>query len=499
MKRQLFTALLAIMCTSIMHSSQTLWVSQGQVKYAFDTQQIGTMPFSHAGDSLTIQNKAFAVNDIDSIYVTDDLIEGNTVQVEYQGSKAVAIIAGNIAADLTAAISAATVSIVQNSLSQQEVFYTLSGTSSNGSFYHEGQYKATLTLNGLTLTCSSGPAININDGKRIEINLADGTTSTITDASGGTHKAAFVVEGHSEFKGAGTLILNGNTKHAFKSDEYMELKKSFTGVIKVNKAVGDGININQYLEVKSGSIIVENCEGDGIQIDEKTDTTKLNNGQLIMSGGYISINTPNSEKKGIKIATDANITDGLIEVNIDGTAINAKGNITIGGGKIYAYSASGHGIYAEKEIAVSGGYIVASAATTVGYSLRSGASALSITGGNIAAIGAFVSIPSNVTGAAPVLTYQGSITKNNFTLTDASGNAVMAFEQARNYLSSKRHTLLLTSPAITDGTTYTLNSGATLNSQADNWHGLYIGSDGIGATGTAVATGTAAAPYAAMK
>lgn len=498
MKRQILTSLMALTCLMMLHSQQTLWVAQGHVKYAFDTQQVGQMPFSHGGDTLTIQSKAFAVADIDSIYVTDDLVESNTVTVDYQDSEAWVTIAGNIASALTPTVNAANVSMAQDTTSQLEVFYTLSGTSSNGSFYHSGDYKATLILNGLTLTSTSGPAINIDDGKRIEIQLVDSTTTTLADGAKGTHKAAFVVEGHSEFKGAGTLVLTGNTKHGFKSDEYMELKKSFTGLIRVKNAKGDGVSINQYLEVKSGSIIVEACEGDGIQIDAKTDTTKEFNGQFIMSGGLIQVAQTGDGGKGIKVEADVNISDGVIELTADDNALSSKGNIVIGGGKIYAYSAAAHGISSSLNLTIAGGDITAFAATTVGYSLR-GATNFYITGGNIAAVGALVSTPKTIEGAQPALTYQGTITKTDLALTDASGNAVMAFAQQRNYSSSKKHTLLLSMPTIAAGSAYTLCNGATLDATADNWHGMYTTATGITATGMSLATGTAAAPYSAMQ
>lgn len=501
MKRLLLILALAL-ATCTAWAQQTLWVATGEIKYAFDAQQLGQMPFSNGGTTLTLQGKAFNVSDIDSIYVTSDIIDSNTITVNYDGDHASAIIAGNIATLVTPTLDGAHVTMAQDTTMQQEIFYTLSGTSTDGSFSQSGNYKATLILNGLTLTSTRGAAITIDDGKRIEIQVADGTTNTLTDCAKGKQSACFVVEGHSEFKGGGNLVLTGNTKHGFKSDEYMELKKSFTGTITVKNAVGDGVSVNQYLEVKSGSIIVEQCTGDGIQIDCKKDSTKTNNGQFIMSNGYISVNAIEDEAKGIKVEQDITIDGGQILVTSDDNALHSKTRININGGQIYAYSVAAHGVNAGGDtLAISGGTIVAYAASTVGYGLR-GATHLFIKGGNIAAVGALMSTPKTSTDTVPTqpaLTYTATMPKTNFALCDASGNSIMAFTQARAYSSSKKHTLLLSSPSITQGTGYTLYSGSTLDTSKDNWNGLYTSGDAVTTPGTALATGTAALPYSALQ
>ena len=479
-------------------AQQTLWVAAGQVKYAFNTQELGQMPFGTDGTTLTVQNKAFDVSEIDSIYVTDDLIQGNTVQVTYDGDAAHVIVAGNIATMLTPTVEGAMVSIVQDSTMQEEVFYTLSGSSDNGSFYQEAKYKATFILDGLTLSSNEGPAININDGKRIEIQLVDGTTTTIVDGAGGTHTAAFLVDGHTEFKGAGNLVITGNTKHGFKSDEYLELKKSFTGIIDIKSAKGDGVSVNQYLEVKSGTILVEACEGDGIQVDCKADSTKEKNGQFIMSGGVISVAGTGESGKGIKVEKAVTISDGIIEVVADDNALHSKTNMTITGGKIYAYSISAHGVNAGDSLNIAGGTIVGSAATTVGYGIR-GATNLFITGGTVLSVGALVSTPKTTSEAQPVITYQGKLLKTDYSLTDATGAAVMAFTQSRSYSSSKKYTVLMTSPDLTSGETYTINSGATLDTTVENWHDFYTTGDAVTSAGTAVATGVADVPFGLMQ
>jgi hypothetical protein len=62
-----------------------------------------------------------------------------------------------------------------------EIFYSLSGTSSDGEFYLEGSYKCTVELSGVTLTNPSGPAVNIQNGKRIAVSAKKNKVNTLSD------------------------------------------------------------------------------------------------------------------------------------------------------------------------------------------------------------------------------------------------------------------------------------------------------------------------------
>ena len=501
MKKIFFTAFFAVMAAVMCMAQQTMWVTTGQVRYAFDTQQVDTMRVNAAGDTLTIQNKAFAVSDIDSIHIASGLMEYNSIYVDYAGEKASVTISGNIADRVEAIVDSAHVSVLQDSAKvTEEIFYTLAGESADGSFYQKGDFKATFILNGLSLTSSRGAAFHINDGKRVEIQVSDSTVNTFVDCANGKQDACVYIDGHTELKGAGSLVITGNTKHAIKSDEYLELKKSFLGNLIVKNAVGDGVNVNQYLEVKAGNIIVESCGGDGVQVDKKADTTKEFNGQLIMSGGTIRVLKTGEEGKGVKVEDLVTITDGTIEITSADNALHSKANMNISGGRIYAYSAAGNGVNSAATLTISGGTIVAYGVSTTGYGVR-GATKLYVNGGTVAAMGAMTSTPQTAAANQPALVYKGVITKDTvFTLDDADGNNVMALAVTRAYSSSKQHTLLLTAPALTEGTTYALASGAALDTEKENWHELYTGGDAVAIPGTTtLGTATGTKPYATLK
>ena len=224
------TSFLAAAVLALAAQAQTLNVVVGDVTTQFTADQAGEMIYGDGGSTLTIGGKAFAIGDISRIYTDDATVGENTVSVSYSGSSATVTVSGDCAPYITATVSGAHVSIVQGDVAD-EVTYVLSGSSSDGEFYMEGSYKATVDLNGLTLTNPGGAAINIQDGKRIDVKVEGGTENTLADSSNGDQKACLVIKGHAEFKGKGTLNVYGNTKHAIKTGEYMTVKNFTINVL----------------------------------------------------------------------------------------------------------------------------------------------------------------------------------------------------------------------------------------------------------------------------
>ena len=144
-------ALLTALLLTIAATAQTLNVKVGNVTYQFPASQTGDMTYTD-GTTLTIMGKAFTLSDISSMTVDNTEVTDGAIGVTYNGSTATVTVAGNIAQYVTPTVSGAHVSIAQSSDLAEEITYTLSGTSSDGEFYTSGSYKATIELNGLTLT-----------------------------------------------------------------------------------------------------------------------------------------------------------------------------------------------------------------------------------------------------------------------------------------------------------------------------------------------------------
>lgn len=444
--RRLYLLLLSFVICHLSFSdayAQLLNVNVGNVTYSHNPASTGKMIFNN-GTTLTIEGRVYNISEIDSIVVVDGNVAPYTVNVVYNGSSAKVVVAGNIARYLTVTATDSYVSIIQSEALQKEVNYTLSGSSSNGSFFMDGSFKANFTLNNLSMTNPSGAAIDIEDGKKIDITLVG--TNTLTDGTGGSHNACFYINGHPEFMGAGTLNLKGNTKHALTADEYMIMT---SGTLNVLGAVGDGVHVDQYFKMDGGVVNITST-GDGIDVGFKgvnkgTKDQYENNGCVFLNGGTLTINTTGTATKGLKadstivvngitatITTSGNatydatekdlssaaalktggsftLTSGLLTLTSTGDGgkgLNATGDIIINGGKLiattigdtYTYSASldtkPHGVKTDGKIVYNGGeaYVAASADEGVAFKHDIG---FAINGGTLMGIGGKKSTPKS--------------------------------------------------------------------------------------------------------
>ena len=325
------------------YAQQTMWVHTGHVHWAYNTQSVGTMPYSSA-NMLTVLEKGFTLADVDSVTVASETFADDNVLVKYNNNVADVYVAGNIANHITAQVTGARVAVIQDAEVATEYTYTLQGTSSSGCFYHAGAYKMTLALNGVNLTNPDSAAINIQNSKRIAVQLVDGTTNTLADGASNTKKAAFLVKGHAEFAKGGSLTITGNKKHALACNEYMEVKKT-VGTITIVSAVADAINVAQYFQMNGGTINIQSCGDDGIQVDAEDTAIPEEDGHVLIKGGTLTINGSAAGTKCIKAEGNVDIQGGTLTLKHTGipvwdadkskikeaTGIGTDRNLTING------------------------------------------------------------------------------------------------------------------------------------------------------------------------
>ena len=379
--KKIFLLMILGLAVNGMLTAQTMNIEVGQVTYQFPAEQAGQMNYTD-GTTLAVMDKVFTLAEVSSMYVDETAVKDNSVSVVYNDSSASVTVAGNVAKYLTVSVSGAHVDVAQSDDLEQEITYTLSGSSEDGEFYMSGSYKATVELNGLTLTnktpVTSGAAVHIQNGKRIKVKVMDGTTNTLVDNASGSQKGAFYVKGHPEFSKSGVLNVVGNLKHAIKAGEYIELKEA---TINVTSAQGDGINCGQYFLMKSGTININNVTDDGIQCDiddtdtgstgETTDHEDEDSGNIYIEGGIIKINTPGKAAKGIKSEGDLFVKGGTINITTTGhgkwddediktkaaACLGSDAKVVISGGELTLTStgAGGKGINCDAEFELSGG------------------------------------------------------------------------------------------------------------------------------------------------
>ncbi len=361
--------------TGAVASAQTFHIQNESVTYSFPSAESGIMQFGPEGD-LTVMGRPFSLSDATRMWVDDSQVENSVVTVTYSGSAAMVEIPGNIAKYVSATVSGANVSLIQSSEVSAstcgEIRYRLSGSSTDGSFSISGSFKSTIELAGLNLSSTTGAPLDIQIGKRIAIEVAEGTVNTLTDCPSGSQKGCIVGKGHLEFKGTGELTISGNTSHAIYAKEYIEVSKCKISVVSAKK---DGVNCNQYFKMKSGTLSIDNTGDDGIQVSfkDESDREDEDTGSAIISGGNLTVGVSADAAKGIKCEGPVQITGGVINVTVTGNGIydSAKSktkasaclasdtDITIDGGTLilFATGGGGKGINCDGKLTINGGSI----------------------------------------------------------------------------------------------------------------------------------------------
>lgn len=342
--------------TIIPIQAQNVYVCKGFNATKYQIESLGDITFDAAKMTISIAGEEQDISEIDSITFEEPQFE--RINVKYNGSTATVTIPASFSG-VTCTSGNSSHVVINNTNTTQEYPYYLEGTSSNGSFTLNGEYKLTVILGGVSLTSGKGAAIDIECGKRIDFILQEGTTNTLSDYAGGEQKAALYTKGHAEFKGAGTLNVKGNLKHAIAAKEYIELKGSL-GTINILGAVSDGIHCGKgekgntednIFRMNGGTVNISNCGSDCIDSDDY--------GNVKIKGGSLTLNVSQSDGSGIKCDSLFSMSGGNITIAVSGDiseGIRTAYQGTFSGGKITGtVSANGScGILGKKITKITG-------------------------------------------------------------------------------------------------------------------------------------------------
>ena len=272
----------------------------------------------------------------------DDYVENTTftqsLSIVYDGTTATC---DKTIDNVTVTIDGADVTI--NSLTDEKVSYTISGTTTDGSLKIYSSKKFQLVLNGVNITNPTAAAINIQSSKRAYVVLADGTTNTLTDGSSYTDvtdgedmKACFFSEGQLCFSGSGKLNVYANCKAGIRSDDYVMIRPNTN--IYVKATAGNGIKGNDALYIYGGVINVETSA-----LAAKALST---DGHMVISGGRTTAVTTGN----------ATVEDNELTGSV---GIKADSTLTITGGELYVKSTGngGKGISTDMQTYIKGGTV----------------------------------------------------------------------------------------------------------------------------------------------
>lgn len=330
--------------------------------------------------------------EVDEEIITDDLhddygdfIENyapkNHVTVTYDGTTAT--VSGTVSG-VMAKVNGAHVVI---SSSKKNIAYTLKGKTSDGSFKLYSTNKTQITLNGAHITNPTGAAVNIQSGKTMLIELADGTENTLVDgtsytmATGEDQKGAFFSEGQLVFSGNGSLDVKSNYGHGIVSDDYIRVRGGnitinsvkdgintndrflmYGGTVNVN-ALQDGVDIGKgYIEIGGGQLTV-NAVDEGVTAsyegDDAGNIDPLITPYIYIRGGLVKVATTGDKGHALRAMSTFAMSGGIIQASVKGAgskALLSEGDMSLVGGKVTAFT-EGDALYEEdvKDLSSSAG------------------------------------------------------------------------------------------------------------------------------------------------
>lgn len=259
--------------------------------------------------------------------------------------------------------------------SSDSLLLVLSGSTTDGSLLVYRQQQYGIKLNGVSIKSNDGPAINNQCGKWLYLDVADGTTNTLTDGTSYTdivvngttidQKGCLFSEGQVYVKGTGKLAITGNCKHGFASDDYIVIDDNVT--LNVYSSAGNGIKVNDGLWINNGNI--------GISVTADAARGIKCDSVVVISGGSTTISTSGdcvydtevqdySSAACIKCESQFTMTAGtlkLISSGDGGKGINCAADVVFSGGELIAKTTGSNdngkpkAIKSDTGIIVSGG------------------------------------------------------------------------------------------------------------------------------------------------
>ena len=288
--------------------------------------------------------------------------------------------------------------VTANHGSEKKICYVVSGTTTNGSLTILGDKKYAVKFSGVNITNPDSAALNLLSGKRAFIILADGTTNTLADGTGGAQKGALYCKGKLLFNGSGQLSVTGNTNNGIHSADYIVFNEGNN--VYVKSTANHGVKANDGVFINGGILNVEVSAAAAKGINSESHVIVNGGRTTVLTTGNGYYDTDDREAKGAAgIKADSTFTINAGELRLKSTGsggkgINADGNAIFNGGNVYVLTtgsqyrsnndtASPKGIKSDGAISVSGGRIWVRTSGTNGEGIET-KNTLNVTGGEVA-------------------------------------------------------------------------------------------------------------------
>ncbi len=281
------------------------------------------------------------------------------------------------------------------------------------------------------------------------VQIDGGRTTAITTGTGALDDDGADVSGCAGVKADSTFVMNGGALYC-----------------KSTGAGGKGVSTDQTLTVNDGTIKIITTGQQYVYGSLDTSPKGLKSkGEMNIKGGSITVRCTGGEgSEGIESKSTMNISGGTIMAYCYDDALNSSSAMTISGGTVFAMGTNNDGIDSNSTLTISGGVVVACGTTQPEDGFDCDQNTFTITGGTVIGIGGGTSTPTASACTQPVAIVGGSSIASGqyITVADATGKNIIAFNVPRNY-NQQGYTLLVSSPDMTKGSSYTVSTGASVS------------------------------------
>ena len=189
--------------------------------------------------------------------------------------------------------------------------------------------KVQIVLDGVNMSCSSGPCINVTGGDKVFVTLAEGSENTLSDAgwtvTGEADEANATIYSTSDLtlNGTGALTVNATAHHAISSKDDLVVAD---GTYRIS-AANDGLRGKDCVKIAGGTCSIE-AGDDGIASSNDTDEDR---GFVFVSGGALDITAGDD---GIQATRYIGLTGGTLDITAGDDAVHSDLDLALDGADV---------------------------------------------------------------------------------------------------------------------------------------------------------------------
>lgn len=197
-------------------------------------------------------------------------------------------------------------------------------------------------------------------------------------------------------------------------------------------------------------------------------------GDIIINGGTINVTTSGNGGEGMESKAVFTINDGYVKVRAKDDGLNSSSHMYIKGGTIDVISTGNDGLDSNGNLYIEGGLVMAFGASSPECGLdanEEGGYTVYFTGGYILAVGGSNSVPGKTGSTQPYVSVSATVTASSTVTISGTEGTLYSFEVPADYSGSSRTaapwgpggsgSLLISIPALVNGSTYTVKCGST--------------------------------------